>query len=83
MDDMSDQLPLASTARVDTSEIDDTYDPSDGGAFDWGLFALLIVVVTGVAISNLWLRWRAEDKAFLPELRRRLGLGSDDSRSEE
>lgn len=37
---------------------------SDEGPFDWSLFAVLAVVLAGIAISNLWLRLRAEGRSF-------------------
>lgn len=72
-------LPAAAGGAVDgvadTVEIGGGHDAEGSGAFDPGVFALLLAVLLFVAVTNLWLRWRAGGEGFGEALRRRLGGG--------
>ena len=61
---------LATSAE--TLEIGGGYDASQDVGFDAWLFVLMLAVVGFVAVTNLWLRWRAGGEGLSPGVRRRL-----------
>jgi hypothetical protein len=65
--------PGEAVAAADRVAVGGAYDPEQGAPFDAGVFALLAAVLVFVAVTNLWLRWRAQGEGFGEALRRRWG----------
>ena len=67
---MSDEQNDDLSSTAETVEIDGAYEQDPGAVFDVGVFLVLAATIAFIAVTNLWLRWKADHNSVSPWLGR-------------